>query len=149
MFRALRGPRFVELVNTKRKNTVKKTILAAAIIAIATPSYAWRAITIRANTDPDEILAVIFTAPKIPAVKFTLDMPGTPGWFRVFGPLPETGPCLRTLTVVVTNPYLGWATKAAATPMNVCTESQIFVSGMWPGMGGKVGGSNLVVTHGF
>lgn len=129
---------------------MKKLLLASTVlIAAATPSYAWRSITIKANTDPDEIVAVIFTAPGVNAVKFTLDMPGTPGWFRVFGPLPETGPCLRTLTVVVSNPNLGWATKAAATPMNICTESNIFVSGMWPGQGGKAGGSELIVTHGF
>jgi hypothetical protein len=130
---------------------MRKTILSASIIAIAaaTPAYAWRAITLRANTDPDEILTVTFTAPGIKAVKFTLDMPGVPGWFRVFGPLPETGPCLRTLTVAVWNDYLGYATKAAATPMNVCTESQIYVTGAWPGMGGQAGGSELTVTHGF
>jgi hypothetical protein len=129
---------------------VKKTLLAASLIAIsaASPAYAWRQITITANTDPDFINVVIFTAPGVAPFSQLIDMPGIPGWWRTFGPLPEIGPCLRTVTVVVTNPNLGTTWKAAATPMNVCTESRIYVSGAWTGMSG-VGGAPLVVTHGF
>jgi hypothetical protein len=128
---------------------VKKILLLTTAVLFATPAFAWRAIAIHNDTDPVNVQRVIFTAPGIPAVSYTLDLPGGPGWYRVFGPLPETGPCLRVVTVVVTHPNLGWATKAAATPFNVCTENTIWVTGAWPGMGGKAGGSELIVTHGF
>ena len=123
--------------------------IASAVIAslITTPAMAWNSISIWNQTDPVEIVKVILTTPGKLAQVFTLDLPGGPGWFRVFGPLHEdNGPCLRTLTVVVSTPVLGWATQKAATPMNVCTETSILVRGTWPG-GNMPGATPLVITH--
>ena len=126
-----------------------KKIASVAVIAslVTTPAMAWNSISIWNQTDPVEIVKVIFTGGGKPFQAFTLDLPGGVGWFRVFGPLHEdNGPCLRWLTVVVSTPILGWAAQRAPTPMNVCTETSILVRGTWPN-GQLAGSSPLVITH--
>ena len=126
---------------------MKKLASAIAALFIATPAMAWNSISIWNQTDPVEIVKVVFTTPGLNAQTFTLDLPGGPGWFRTFGPLHEDkGPCLRWLTVVVSNPILGWAAQRAPTPMNVCTETSILVRGTWPD-GRMPGATQLVITH--
>lgn len=126
----------------------KPLVSAAAILAaLSSPAFAWHPISVWNETDPVEIVKVIFTTPGKNAQVFTLELPGGPGWFRTFGPLHDDGgPCLRTLTVVVAAPVFGWATQAAPKPMNVCTESSILVRGTWPG-GNMPGATPLVITH--
>jgi hypothetical protein len=126
---------------------IKKILSATIAMLVATPAMAWHSISIWNETDPVEIVYVVFSTKGFPAQKFTLDLPGGPGWFRTFGPLHDDhGPCLRTLTVVVWNPILGMAAQAAKTPMDVCHETTIVVTGTWP-TGGMAGASPLVVTH--
>jgi hypothetical protein len=130
---------------------MKKLSVIAVATLLASPSYAWHAITITNTTDPVTVVSAIFTVKGVKAQTFNLDLPGGPGWFRVFGPLHEDGgPCLRHLTIVVSNPYFGVASQTAATKMNVCTETEINVSGVWPVSAwpyGGVGTAPLVITH--
>lgn len=127
---------------------MKKLFSTAAVAAIlaTSPAFAWHPIVIYNHTDPDLVHGVQFDGGGVPSVGYIVDVPQ--GSFRVFGPLPEGGGCLRTLTVQVTNPRYNPPTinVVAPTQMNVCTEGYIVVSGYWNPP--PFSGSPIVITHG-
>ena len=139
---------FAKYHNNPRNTHLKKLLLASTLLAAlsSSPAWAWNRINIFDRTDPVDILWVWWTARGIPAVAYFTDIRRFGEW-RTVGPLPETGPCMRTLHVLVSEPTLGMAVAQAQTPMNVCTEGWVSVSGNWPTP--TVGGSPLVIRHGF
>lgn len=109
---------------------------------------AWHPINCYNQTDPDLVVGVEFTAGGTSPVGYILNVPR--GAFRTFGPIPQDGgPCLRWLTVKVSNPAFNppEASLTASTAMNVCTEGHIIVTGTWPN-DHDFGQKPLAITHG-
>jgi hypothetical protein len=125
---------------------VKKYLLALAAALLATPALAWHPIVVRNNTDPVLVHKVIFSAPGILDEFFTVNVPK--GQVRVFGPLPETGPCLREIRVDVMAAWGEAISTPARTPMDVCNETWINVTGYWPRPNNFLLMTPIVVTHG-
>ena len=127
---------------------MRKTLTTVAFLLLTTPALAWQQITLYNRTDPVMVNGVLFQAGGVQPVGYFLYVPK--GGQRTFGPLPEDGgPCLRYLTVQVQssqfNPPI--AAMTAPTQMDVCRETWIVVTGIWPGLTG-LGTSPLKITHG-
>lgn len=140
----------LHLKNKEPNSQMKKLLPALTLAALSatSPALAWHTINCYNRTDPDLVVGVEFTAAGTSPVGYILNVPQ--GGVRVFGPLPEVGPCLRWLTVKVSNPSFNppEASMTAPTAMNVCTEGYIIVSGTWPNDHG-LGAKPLVITHGL
>src|ERR1700730_13273347 len=131
----------------QRKHKLKKTLFStvAAILLRSAPAFAWQQkgpITICNHTDPETLVKVIFRDGTTLLSKFPLEVPA--GQNRMFGPVPETGPCLQDLFIRVSNPVFGKKNFKAATKFNACQENFIDVSGVWDG---GLGSSPIIISH--
>lgn len=126
----------------------KLLLMLAATAAFATPALAWlhhpTLVEVDNRSDPVKAIKIAFKVPGVLApVIFPLDLPS--GGTEIVGPIPEAGQCDRMVVVTMQNVYGEVAAFRSATPMNVCIETIVTITGEWPGFGAPPGG--ITISH--